>query len=562
MAERWRHCARSQGTGSIAERQQNQEVPCSPAGSGTVPALMRLWRPNMNPGDRTPQHPLAPQAEAPQRIQGGASPSHGTAALGGHPCPPQSTVATTRDNPPCPAGRFALVQLGCHASRADAQQIARNLAAAGLVRANGQEDADVVVIMTCGFTHQKQLESVREIESALSLSARPRVVVGGCLPDINGDLLGKIEGIRIARPRDLDQPDGPHHPRSIFKVLASGEQLRPEEGPVGIHRIRVCRGCMGECSYCAIPRAAGRLSSRSTGAVRADLMRAVAVGHRNIMLAGEDVGAYGRDRGTSLGALLTNLLTVEGEFNITVESVNPQWLGLLLRDYSALLADRRLNNRWYVPLQAASDTLLRLMRRPYTIDGALQALRRLRSLQRDAHIITDFIVGHPGETLQDVLSAIALLERVKIDYVEIMKFDEHEGTLAARLPDRVQDSEKNDRASLLLLTFVLSLMRQSVPLVPPGPSFAVDPLSTLPVNTNLTRDELRTHMLAALTQGSSSTQGGRRASESDGSATAALASTIQQFCGGDRAQAAQLVQRICARIGPPQAVALGFLPAA
>jgi len=384
---------------------------------------------------------------------------------------------------------YAFVHLGCNANRADADGMAQKLDAAGFMGVATPREADTVVVMTCAFTYERQRQSLQEIESALELGPGTNVVVSGCLPAISGVPIANNSQLLVVNPRDLD--------------LAFIARLRPKPGGTGVvrtalpapsssrvQRVRVSRGCAGHCSFCVIPRATGPLESRGIEEVRQDVFAALARGCGKIILSGEDVGAYGRDRGSSLAALLTDLLAIDADFELVVESVNPQWLDRLLASSSELLEDRRISAQWYVPLQAATDSLLRVMRRPYNISQGLRSLRRLREIRPDAFIVTDFIVGHPGETLSDVQEAAALFRRFAFDRVEIMRFDAHDGAKATSLSGQIGEEEGRRRALALIVAFVRELMeRRGVSGIDAIAAY-LDSIPLLPVNTNLMPREL------------------------------------------------------------------------
>jgi radical SAM superfamily enzyme YgiQ (UPF0313 family) len=343
----------------------------------------------------------------------------------------------------------------------------------------------------------------------------------------------------VVRPSDFDQAFiAKLWPPAVSRITGwtAIEALKPTR----VQRVRVSRGCAGRCSFCVIPRATGPLQSREGDKIRDDILAALSRGCREIILAGEDVGAYGRDRGTSLATLLSDLVTVEADFELVVESINPQWLGCLLAAAPNLLANRRISRHWYVPLQAATDSLLRVMRRPYNIRQGLTSLHRLRAIRPDACIVTDFIVGHPGETLADVHEAAALFRRFSFDYVEIMKFDAHEGATATSLPDQVPEEERQRRAFALIVAFVQALVEWRGITGADAIAAYLDSIPRLPINTNLTRSELEALLTAYRPE----------------STRASLAAGATATTGpwDDSGSVARLAAKIVVKIRPPGAI--------
>lgn len=459
--------------------------------------------------------------------------------------------------------KYNFIHLGCNANQADAERMRKELAAAGGIETQSPGEADLTIVMTCAFTRERQEESLRQIQAVVARDRPRRIVVSGCLPDINGKILHGIEGIELIHPREIGEENLLDRlwPASVRRN--TGWAAIPQLAKASLHRVRVSRGCMGRCSFCVIPRATGPLSSRSESEIYSDVSKIVTSGGNQILLAGEDVGAYGRDRCSSLGALLEVLLSIKGYFELIIESINPQWLSLLLKENPGLVQDPRISRRWYVPVQSGSDQMLRTMRRAYNVAKAELSLRKLRELRPDAYIITDFVIGHPGEEEDDVLASAQFLERVQIDYAEMMKFDAHEGTEAATLPNQIPEEECRRRTEYLILVFLRTMIER---LRLDGPSEIqkyLDSIDTLPINTNLCFDRFQSFMAAASAYLAFAERNNvPKSNVGDGLSdvrktelVGRITDEIRRICG-ECSLATDIVSRIIRKIPPPRAVAL------
>ena len=458
---------------------------------------------------------------------------------------------------------FAIVHLGCNANTSDAEALAEEFLAAGSRLARNTDDATSVVVMTCGFTHERQQASISQIERLQERPSPPRVIVSGCLPGIRPDALAHLSGsLEIRLPGDIAHRGAGFGAPDQNQHSSSAPVSKAEIQAMPLARIRVSRGCLGNCSFCAIPRATGPLASRSIREVRSEMQWLLSQGKRRILLSGEDVGAYGRTEGTSLGDLLSELLSVPEDFELTIESINPNWLGLLLKDHSSLLSDHRLSDKWYVPFQAATDRLLRIMHRPYSSAKAEEWVMQLRELRPGIQLTTDLIVGHPGELADDVFAAEALLERTSPSFLQLMGFDAHAGTPAAEYPMLVSRQARAIRLASVLVAFVSVLTTRMgdtrADLAWPTPISPLD-LATLPVNTNMHGSDVFDTLLLAIEHsgagevvGESRLDFGQEAA--DLSALQRLVSRLAELGGPSKASQHSFAESLCSRIRMPGAV--------
>jgi threonylcarbamoyladenosine tRNA methylthiotransferase CDKAL1 len=171
--------------------------------------------------------------------------------------------------------------------------------------------------------------------------------------------------------------------------------------------IRLARGCLGNCSYCAIKFAAGTLESKPIGEILLEFKKGLSQGHRLFTLIAGDTGCYGIDIGTSAVELLSEIFKVDGAYKLIIKEFNAQWLIKYQSELETLLTTNFDKIDYIiVPVQSASDKILRLMQRPYNIENVKNCLRSLKSNIPQLNITTHIMAGFPEETEEDFQKSV------------------------------------------------------------------------------------------------------------------------------------------------------------
>lgn len=349
--------------------------------------------------------------------------------------------------------KFYIETFGCTANQGNSQDLARALQEAGHIQTS-LDQADAVIVNTCAVTEKTE----RKVLRRLSQLQGDRLIVAGCLSVAVPE---SINGIRCrARYGLLDQSSAADI-SALFGVLLISPAERMPEGPgpgafpAGLCPsdslcavVNVAEGCNGSCSYCIVSRARGRLKSRSVEDVAAEVEGLVATGAAEVQISAQDTASYGSDIGTDLGRLLDRLAEIPGDFRLRVGMMNPN-SALLIKDQMIAVYQRPKIYRFlHIPVQSGSDEILRSMGRRYSAADFLNIAGAFRSSFPKITIITDVIVGFPGETDEDFLETLQLIERLDPDKVNITRFSARPGTAAASkydMPDRI----KKDRSRVL-----------------------------------------------------------------------------------------------------------------
>ena len=361
-------------------------------------------------------------------------------------------------------GRVGFVSLGCPKALVDSERLLTALRADGYDLVRSYEEADLVVVNTCGFITPAIEESLAAIGEALEQQGR--VVVTGCLGErpeailarhpsvlaVTGpaDEAGVLAAVHAALPRTDDAFSRllPAAPDERGAVADPGVRLTPRHYAY----LKVAEGCDHACSFCVIPHLRGRQVSRDAADVLVEAARLVATGTKELIVIAQDTSAYGRDLRhrpsvfqdrqvpADLIPLVRELAALGAWVRLHYVYPDPR-----VRELVALMAEGGLLPYLDVPLQHASPRVLRAMRRPGGADSHLATLRDWRATCPELAIRSSFILGFPGETEEDVALLLDFLHEARLDRVGAFTYSEVPGAAANELPGAVPEELKRER---------------------------------------------------------------------------------------------------------------------
>ena len=355
---------------------------------------------------------------------------------------------------PAPASgpRVHLASLGCAKNLVDSERLLAKLAAAGALVGATAEEADVIVVNTCGFIRPAKEESIGAIVEYSRLKEEGscrKLVVMGCLAE------RYAKELREGFP-EVDAVFGIHQQEAV--VAACGLVLPDTDDPGRLlvtprHTayLRVSEGCDNRCTYCAIPLIRGGFRSRPAEEVLDEARRLVAGGVRELVVIGQDTTLYGTDLAGEIRIheLLARLAEIRHLRWIRLLYTHPAHFTEDLVD--AYLSLSKLCPYVDIPLQHLSDRILRRMRRRVTQAQCLALIERLRSAVPGIAIRTTFLVGFPGETRAEFNELLRLGKDLRFDHLGAFAYSREEGTPAARLPGQVSERAKSRRLRDLML---------------------------------------------------------------------------------------------------------------
>ncbi len=351
--------------------------------------------------------------------------------------------------------KIGFVSLGCPKNLVDAERILTQLRTEGYDVVNSYDNAELVIVNTCGFIDSAVQESLEAIGEALQENGK--VIVTGCLG-------AKEDQIREVHPKVLEI-SGPHAYEQVLshvhKYAPKPEHnpflsLVPEQGvkltPKHYAYLKISEGCDHRCTFCIIPSLRGDLESRTIGEVLGEAKRLKNAGVKEILVISQDTSAYGADIKHRTGfyegsPIKTSMLALCEEL-----SKMGMWVRLHyvypyphVDDVIPLMAQGKILPYLDIPLQHASPRILKLMKRPGSIERTLERIHEWRRICPDLTLRSTFIVGFPGETEEDFQMLLDFLEKAELDRVGCFKYSPVDGAKANELPDPVPEEVKEER---------------------------------------------------------------------------------------------------------------------
>lgn len=350
--------------------------------------------------------------------------------------------------------RVGFVSLGCPKALVDSERILTRLRAEGYGIVPTYDEADLVVVNTCGFIESAVDESLDAIGEALA--ANGQVIVTGCLG-------ARAERVQEAYPEVL-AVTGPHAYEevvdAIHRYLPPAHDpflsLVPPQGikltPRHYAYLKISEGCNHRCTFCIIPQLRGDLISRPIAEVLQEAENLVSAGVKELLIISQDTSAYGLDvkyrtgfwRGRPLKSHISALAKALGELGVWVR-LHYVYPYPHVDDLIPLMAEGRILPYLDIPLQHASPAILKAMKRPANTENVLQRLSRWRESCPDLTLRSTFIVGFPGETEADFAQLLDFLQLAQLDRVGCFTYSAVDGASANDLPEPVPEEVKRER---------------------------------------------------------------------------------------------------------------------
>ena len=336
------------------------------------------------------------------------------------------------------------ISLGCPKALVDSERILTQINADGYAITDRYDDADLVIVNTCGFINEAVAESLNTISEALRQNGK--VIVTGCLgvkPEIIRarcpDVLAitgpqAYESVMSAVHEHLPKPA--HNPY-IDLIPPAGLKLTPRHYAY----LKIAEGCDHHCTFCIIPDLRGRLVSRPADAVLKEAQNLVKLGVKELLVVSQDTSAYGADLGArGIHELARELGKLDAWVRLHYVYPYPD-----VDDLIPLMADGGILPYLDIPLQHASPRILKAMRRPGNRERTLERIRRWREICPDLAIRSTFIVGFPGETDADFAELLAFIEEADINRAGCFAYSPVAGAAANDLPGQIPEDIKQER---------------------------------------------------------------------------------------------------------------------
>ncbi|HLN98914.1 MAG TPA: 30S ribosomal protein S12 methylthiotransferase RimO [Pyrinomonadaceae bacterium] len=364
--------------------------------------------------------------------------------------------------------KVGFISLGCPKNLVDSEVMMGTLKANGYELTADASEADTIVVNTCGFIDSAKQESIDTILEAARLKTNgnaQRLVVAGCLVERYRDELKaempEVDAfIGTSQINDILAVCDPATNIRSLPVIALGNQsatyLYDESTPRVLATpghyafIKIAEGCDRPCAFCFIPQMRGHFRSRRFGSIVAEAHQLADEGVKELILVAQDSSRYGEDLGKqdALAHLLRELSHTDGIEWVRVMYTYPTHIS---DEFLQVLAEEPKAVKYLdIPLQHASQNVLKLMKRGGNRASLERLLERVRERVPGIAVRTTFITGFPGETEEDFSELLAFVKNVEFDRVGVFTYSDEEGTPAYDLPDKVDASIANKRRARLM----------------------------------------------------------------------------------------------------------------
>ncbi len=349
--------------------------------------------------------------------------------------------------------KINLISLGCAKNLVDSEILLGGLNHLNINITENPENADTIIVNTCGFLDIAREESIDTILQAAEMKNTGSVkelVVMGCLSErYPSQLKQEIP--------EIDKIFGSNDHKQIVTFLTGKDFLKDDPlfyrslmTPKHYAYLKIAEGCDNGCSFCSIPLMRGLQKSRTIPAILDEAERLVANGTKELLVIAQDSTSYGWDLETKvyLSDLLRELNDINGLEWIKVHYAHPAHLSQRIID--AIAGCDKVCNYLDMPIQHASDDVLKSMRRGLGQDGIRNRIERLRDAVPNVALRTTLIVGYPGETKKDYIELRDFVEEIRFDRLGVFTYSEEEGTVAADLVDDIPRHTKDERKNEIL----------------------------------------------------------------------------------------------------------------
>ena len=354
--------------------------------------------------------------------------------------------------------KYNINTMGCKLNENDSEKIAGMLEDMGYTATDSVEDANVMVFNTCCIRENAEEKVFGKLGELKRLKEKNNMIIcfGGCMSQEKQI----IEKIKKSYPQ-VDIIFGTHNfykfPEMLYKEITEkkkiidvwdidgevieGVPIKRMDGKTAL--VTIMNGCNNFCSYCIVPYTRGRERSRNPKDILREIEELSKEGYKEIMLLGQNVNSYNGGDGYTFANLLRDIDKIDGIDIVRFMSPHP-------KDFKDDVIDairdcKSVCKVIHLPLQSGSTNVLKLMNRRYTKEQYLELVEKIRAKIPEVTFTTDIIVGFPGETEEDFLDTLDVVEKVRFEQVFMFIYSVRKGTKAETMPDHVPDEVKSER---------------------------------------------------------------------------------------------------------------------
>lgn len=342
---------------------------------------------------------------------------------------------------------------GCKLNQADSTTLTSDFLRNGFQVVSTTEVPDVYVLNTCTVTHVADRKARQSLRAVRRLNPNATIVATGCYAERSPEAIAALDEIDfvIGNRGKIDLVKKITESRFAMDMpwFNAEDNIRLEPGALKTRiMIKIQEGCDQVCAYCIVPKVRGREKSIPPKIIIDRIKHHVALGYKEVVLTGTQLGTYGFDLDkVTLTVLLKRILTETNIHRLRVSSLQAQEID---NDLLEIWSDSRLCPHFHIPLQSGSPDVLNHMRRRYTISSFMRALEQIRTAVPDAAITTDVIVGFPGETQDDFDETYARCKEARFASIHVFPYSVRPGTSAAKFDNKIDPISISSRMEQLL----------------------------------------------------------------------------------------------------------------
>lgn len=354
--------------------------------------------------------------------------------------------------------KAALHNLGCKVNYYETEAMTQLLEKNGYEIVEFSEKADVYIVNTCSVTNMADRKSRQMLHKAKSKNPEAVVVATGCYvqtatekikEDLSIDIIvgnNKKKDIVEILDNFFEKKENLH----VIDINHTEEYENLEISTVTEHtraHMKIQDGCNNFCSYCIIPYARGRIRSRKMDNIKKEMQRLAESGFCEIVLTGINLGFY-KDGNDTLIDVIEMADGIDGIERIRLGSIDPE---IITEEFvNRLKKVKKICPHFHLSLQSGCDSVLKAMNRHYTTSEYLEKCGILRQVFHNPAITTDIIVGFPGESQSDFETTVAFAKKVGFAQLHVFKYSKRNGTVAAKMPNQIEEKEKSKRSEVLI----------------------------------------------------------------------------------------------------------------
>lgn len=341
---------------------------------------------------------------------------------------------------------------GCALNQADSETIAALVGKAQFEVTKSEEDADLIIINSCAV----KAPSEEKLFSYIKKVKPKKVIIAGCVPKVNPQRLAGLPMIGPSQIHNVaqiveetlhDNPIAMLTDEDFDRLALPSIRTNPV-----IEIIPICRGCLGQCSYCVVKKARGKLMSYKINDILIKAQKAVTQGAREIWLTAQDTGCYGFDINTNLTELLKEIVKISGNFKVRVGMMNPNHILKIKDELIEIFQHEKIFKFIHIPVQSGNNRILKEMNRKYSREDYKNIVKELKEKIPNITIATDVIVAFPTETKEEFMDTVSLIKETNPDIVNISKYWKRKGTKAFDMK-QVPLQDAKDRAKYISSVF-------------------------------------------------------------------------------------------------------------